>query len=216
MRYSLFLAGFALCVGSLPATAGTLFSDLGPSGNVYEMSAYGVGYGPAPGDTTAVYTDADLFTVSGSGSEAVSQIDLGVSNIFGSGAFYAAIWTDSGGAPGTQVSGAYWNLVTTIPYDNCCSLVSVAGITGVTLNGGQEYFMVVGPASLTDGSTLGWYLTLQQGLLDYSPDGGSTWQSEGTQFTGAFDVVGTPEPGTMVMLGSGLLALGLLRKRLRR
>ena len=35
-------------------------------------------------------------------------------------------------------------------WESCCSLVSVTGITGVTLNGGQQYFMMLGPLSLSD------------------------------------------------------------------
>jgi hypothetical protein len=222
MRHSLFLFVVALCVCSLPAAAGTvLFSDLGTGFDVY---ATGPGFNVAgsEGGTASSATEANLFTVSGSGSEAVSQIDLGASSFYlgALGTFYAAIWTDSGGVPGSQVAGAYWSQTTYTVFGNCCNLVSIAGISGVTLTGGQQYFMILGPVSLSDSSMVAWNENSQgvTGLAIYSTDGGGTWTNGGVEPIpiGAFDVIGTPEPGTMLLLSSGLLALGFLRKRLHR
>ena len=91
----------------------------------------------------------------------------------------------------------------------------------MTLTGGQQYFMELGPLNPSDDSLNSWF-TNDQGVTGttlVSIDGGSTWAFGFAGSTlGAFDVLGTasavPEPETMVMFGSGLSALGLLRKRL--
>ena len=91
-------------------------------------------------------------------------------------------------------------------------------VAGVQLTGGQTYFMILGPVSFNDASWNAWNWNSQgvNGLDLYSTDGGVTWNSNGTGFAlGAFDVLGTqvPEPGTTLMLGSGLLAVAAAFRR---
>jgi hypothetical protein len=223
MRQSLFLSALALCVCSLPAMADTLFTDLGTANPIYSNSG-GWFVAGSGGILSTGYTAANLFTVSGSGSLAVTQVDLAVGNVNGYlNTFYASIWTDSAGLPGAQVAGAYWNsLSTSTAYGACCGLVSITGITGVNLTGGQQYFMILGPLSNSDSSSNVWISNNQSvtGVVLDSNDAGSTWFSQGAgSVLGGFDVLSaatTPEPGTMFMLGGGLLALGFLRKRLHR
>ncbi|MBZ5723940.1 MAG: hypothetical protein LAP87_02980 [Acidobacteriia bacterium] len=60
-----------------------------------------------------------------------------------------------------------------------------------------------------------WNDALQLGNYRYSLDGGETWRSD-TGFQNvqtALEVTGTPEPGTLVLLGLPLIGLGLLRFR---
>jgi hypothetical protein len=207
------VAGF---MGVAPAMGDVLFTDLGPTGNVYDSSAGWVirgGSAASPLSTVA----ANLFTVPGAGNQAVSQLDLAVLNTDPSvHTFYASIWTDDGGVPGTQVPGAYWNLSTDDPSQSCCGLVSITGITGVFLTGGQSYFLVLGPLDLSDGS---WdYIASNNqgitGLSLYSYDGGSGWLSNGTQSTGAFDVLGSPapEPDSFLVLGTGVVGILAVRR----
>jgi hypothetical protein len=210
-----FLAGF---MGVAPAMGDVLFTDLGPTGNVYDSSAGWVirgGSAASPLSTVA----ANLFTVPGAGNQAVSQLDLAVLNTDPSShTFYASIWTDDGGVPGTQVPGAYWSLSTDDPAQSCCGLISVTGISGVYLTGGQSYFLVLGPLDPWDGSW-NYIASNNQGIagLDlYSYDGGSGWLSNGIQGTGAFDVLGSPapEPDSLLVLAIGIVGI-LAARRLR-
>lgn len=205
------LTAIAICALAPAAMKGsTLFSDLGPADDLYNDGWFGIvsGSGSVAGYSTI---QAGLFTVSGSGSLPVTGIDLGVGEEGSPSTFYASIWTDSGGQPGTQVAGAYWSLSTNAAIGTCCSLVSITGITGVALTGGQQYFMVLGPLSLSDTSFNGWYMNNQVagGTVLYSESGGSSWVTAGPGNTlGAFDITSTPEPATWPMLlalaGAGL------------
>jgi len=127
------------------ATPFILYSDLNPSPNSYSGNTADYVSG-SRGGTFPPNTQANLFTVIGSGSLSVSQIDVAVGEFSQQTEdFSAAIFTDEAGVPGTQVDNAFWSMSTTTPEPSCCTLESVAGITGVTLIGGQEYFMVIAP-----------------------------------------------------------------------
>jgi hypothetical protein len=201
----LLLAGV---IARVPAYADSvLYSDLGSGGSIYSNYGAWTVAGSASGYGMSE-TNASLFTVVGSGSLSVSQIDLAVSNIFNSlDTFNASIWTDNAGLPGTQVTGAFWGLSTTTNYGTCCSLVTTTGITGVTLTGGQQYFMVLDPVSLSDASWNGWNLN-NQGVSGLMVQNGF---SVGTTYPlGAFDVLGdtsVPEPCPLLLILSGLVAL---------
>ncbi len=171
-------------------TVGTLFSDLGSNTGLYSCCE---GWTIAGSGALGVsFTAADLFTVAGSGNFDITQIDLGVNYISGNNAIYASIWTYSGGAPGTQVANAYWPNLAGV---SCCSLITIP-VSGVTLTGGQSYFMVVGPMNLSSNTfeAWNWNIVGVSSLGLYSNDGGTTWTSEGAlQPTGAFDVLGVPQ-----------------------
>jgi hypothetical protein len=201
----------AFCVLSLPSMASVLFSDLGGAGDVYnDGSGWTVS---GSGFLGTSETAAGLFVVTGIGSLSVTEIDLAVVNIDAPDTFSAAIWTDVGNLPGAQVAGAFWDLSTTASSGTCCSLVSVTGISGVTLTGGQEYFLVLSPLSLTDDSWNVWDLNNQgvDNLELSSTNGGTTWTSSGSTTTGAFDVLGdptaAPEPAAWFMLAAGIAAI---------
>jgi hypothetical protein len=131
----------ALCICSFPAGASTvLFNDLG-AGDVYDQQpSFEVS---GSGFPLGAFTAANQFIPSGVGSFSVNEIDIAmVGQEPSSGdTFSASIWTDVEGNPGTRVTDAYW--VATAPFYPG-GLVSITGITGVTLTGGQAYFVVVG------------------------------------------------------------------------
>jgi hypothetical protein len=196
-----------LCAASA-AHAGVLFTDLGTSGTIYSTSNFsdvlGTGYG-------AGATWANLFTVAGSGNMAVSQIDLAL--LYGNGgSFVASIWSDSSGVPGSQVSGASWTGTTGV--SSCCSLVSIQNISGVTLLGGQSYFLVLAAGIPSTSDYWMWNNQGATSTVASTTYGGSSW-STSTATLSAFDVLGgssgatVPEPGTLftLLLASAGLAL---------
>ena len=211
-------AAVAVSLCSLPASAGNiLFSDLAPGSSPYDTTfAWAVSGSASCCSSGYSFTSADLFTVAGSGNEAVGEIDLAV----GTGTavlntFYVSIRTDDAGTPGSQVAGAYWSGSTTNYYSACCSLFAITDISGVTLTGGQQYFLVLGPVGVTDNSFISWYENTQgvTGDEQYSNDGGATWSDNGVRTLGAFDVRGVPEPGSILLLGTGFAGILLFGQR---
>jgi hypothetical protein len=216
-------------VCSLPASASTtLFSDLGSGSSVYDPSeSYDVSGLGAVGGLIGEYYSASQFAVAGVGGFSLDEIDLAMSNLSLPSTFFASIWTDADGGPGAQLGGAYWNESTPFEDGTCCGLVSISGITGVSLTGGQSYFLVVGPQSPTDDSSNLFDFNSQGVIGDeqYSNDGGDTWTDRGSVTLPAFDILGdpetasTPEPGLMPVLlfGIGLAgAVAAYRRRSQR
>ena len=215
-RRLLLSASLVACLGGMPLRATTLFTDLSSSNPPYNSS---IGHAVS-GSATANggFTEAMEFTVAGSGSKSVGQLDFAVTFSNFAATFNAAIFTVGAGKPGVQVANASWtNLPDTAEF--CCSLVTVTGITGVTLTGGTSYYMVLSTSSTT--ASMSWddedNSIGVSGDRQYSNNGGVSWTDTGViNPLSAFDVLSglaTPEPAAMLSMGCALGLLATLRMR---
>jgi len=207
----------AILIFALPATADILYSNLGPSGNVYNCCTGWTVTGT--GSIGTSFIAANEFQVAASG--AVNSIDIAVGYVEGANAFYVGIYADNGGIPGTQLG--YWgNLSSNTNFGSCCGLVTISGISGLNLSTGVNYWMVVGPMTTGSDTWEAWnFSNSALGNDDYSTDGGKSWVQQGQQPLGAFDIVGgsttgsTPEPSSLLLFGAGVVAtFGAIRRKM--
>ncbi len=141
-----------------------------------------------PGSPSSM-TAANEFQVTASGS--VSEIDVAVGYVGGTNSFYVKIATDNGGQPGS-VLASFANLSSSQNFGGCCGLVAITGISGLNLVAGTNYWVVIGPTSISSTTSEEWnFSNSATGNADFSTDGGQTWIRQGNQPQGAFDVLGS-------------------------
>jgi Beta-propeller repeat len=180
---------FVTGISSVPSTP-VFFNNFGIGcGNIYLCGAAGwFVSGLSSAAPTRPLIQAAQFQVLHSGP--VSQIDVAVSYVSGVNSFYVSIYTDNGGLPGTLIA-SYNNLSSSIPFGSCTGVVTIPNITGLTLAAGNNYWIVVGPTSLSSNTWEVWNLNSLSGMGMhlYSTDGGITWINLGQQILAAFDIL---------------------------
>lgn len=186
------LAALLLLV-ALPLRADTIYTNF-PTGLQGNWWTVGNGYSPAM-----------EFTAGGTGTliDAVLEINGGTSG----GSLTAYLEADSGGSP-----GAVLDTLTTS--QNLPSYNAVAPITFTCSACSQIVFGTNYWLQLVDtvGNNIqGWVISNQVGSI-YDGPGGYALPSNDL---GAFEVDATPEPSTLLLLATGLLALGLFERRRR-
>jgi PEP-CTERM motif len=200
-----------VCIISIPAAADSIFNDFN-TGNSYNCCTGWTVAGANSG--VGQYISANEFTAAASAQ--VTEIDLAISKVLGDGAGTAALYTVGGnGLPGTLLGS--WSFVAHQAFGQCCAVEQIANIQGgPMLAQATQYYMVLSADSATydvwNFNTVG-----AMGRDLFSQDNMQSWHDNGTQTLGTFSIEGTsvPEPGTLLMLGSGVVAVaGAFRRKL--
>jgi len=208
-----------LCLAlSAPAFAGTIFDD-GPTNGQY--NAFFVD-GPNPGPFSQWI--ADQFVATGSGTP--GELDFGLWVPTGSTPTTITYWlglnyldsTISGGNPVTLNGGNSSLLISNNQYGYDVYEITLKNLTGGNMTSGQTYWLTLGNANDSFASQFDAWDVNEGPALCYFGVGGSFiggCGDGGEAFTLSMGVSTVPEPGTMVMLGTGILGLaGALRRKL--
>jgi PEP-CTERM motif-containing protein len=136
------------------------------------------------------------------------------------GSFAWSILSNAGGSPGTVLASGVSSATRTAQGSGCCGLNRFQNDIGVNVNllAGTTYWLSLhnGPLSNTSYASVYWETTNGNAIstgLEQSM-GSSGWSGNGQEHAFALSSdASVPEPGTWVLLSSGIAAVCLFRRR---
>jgi hypothetical protein len=114
--------------------------------------------------------------------------------------------SDNAGRPGAVLMT--WNVGGLPSFPGCCGVDTLVPTSPTLLTSGTRYWIVVTPGNSGSADTWNWNINNTPGLMASNNSG--VWYPA-SDIMGAFDVIGTPEPSTPVLLGIAL-ALSLVHR----
>jgi hypothetical protein len=199
-----------LVVLSVPASADIVFSNFGPD-NSYDPSV-GLTIESSPfefAESAMGFTPSGDFTL--------TQIDVGITYVFGTNSVMLSLNSDSSGLPDGVIES--WTLTGLPPFGPTSNIVqTVMPVSPVSLLSGTQYWLVASPIASDTGSA--WNINSIGSTGPFTQNFGSGFETPGIGAQGAFAVLGVPVPEpnpTSLLLATVLLAcLGVaLRRRVR-
>ncbi|HUA13962.1 MAG TPA: PEP-CTERM sorting domain-containing protein [Verrucomicrobiae bacterium] len=210
--------------GTLSLGGSTLVSIMGFTGSMagYDVTDGNIG--------TLTFTTGNLEYTTGCGSAtcATTMVPLGngvigtgstnETSVFGPGGAFKVVDTYNGGFGGFTFSGQFSAASWSCAVGASCHLVNgftnewkgTWSFTGTLTNvmitiDGQQLAVNSGPITIQSTTVKDVVVTMQNGQITFTDAGGQT------NFSGNFAV--SPEPGTLALFGSGLIAVGLFTRR---
>lgn len=215
MRLTQILLVGALLSSNMWGAGTVIFTNFGDSQNPYStQNALSV----STGDAISFLTPSTLHP--GASAWALDSIEFVGSVADPSRAIDVSLYSDSGGLPGSSIE-TLTALLTSDPTDRI-----VTSVETPTLNPGTTYWLVLSdPNAPSNPNFLSWFdagtVGSNQPPTGVATNGEGGWSFDPNRYTQgvarvtADEVFGTPEPGTFLALGSGLLLLGARRLRQR-